>query len=90
MPITNSGVSTIILNSVDIFCRWYKLNFRLLQGQVKSYDFYERIEAKRQYFYFLYIFLETIGGKRYWATVLDTDLDSSLPYKWNWIIMTPE
>ena len=56
MPITNFGVSTTILNQVDIFCWWYKLNFGLLQGQVKSYHFHEKIEAKK-YFYFLYVFL---------------------------------
>ena len=62
------GVSTTILNPVDIFCRWYKLNFGLLQDQVKSCHFAERIEAKRQYFYFLYIFLGITGWKRRWTT----------------------
>ena len=41
MLIPNFGVSTTILNPIDIPCRWYKLNFWLLQGQVKSYHFYE-------------------------------------------------
>ena len=81
MPIPNFGVSTTILNPVNIFCKWYKLNFGLTQGQVKSYHFYERIEVKRQYFYFLYIFLGEIGWKRHWAAFLDIDLDSLLPSK---------
>ena len=51
--------------------------------------FYEKIEAKRQYFYFLYIFIGISGWKRHWATLLHTDLDSLLPFKWNWIRMTP-
>ena len=41
MLVLNFGVSTTILNPVHIFCRWYKLNFGLLQGQVKFYHFYE-------------------------------------------------
>ena len=90
MPIPNFGVSRTILNPFDIFCRLYKLNFGLLQGQVKSYHFDERIEAKRQYFYFSYIFLGIIGWKGHWATLLGTDLDSLLPFKWNWIRLTPE
>ena len=75
MPILNFGVSTTILHQVDIICWWYKLNFGLLQGQVKSYLFHEKIEAKK-YFYVLYIFLGLIGWKRHWLTLLDTDLDS--------------
>ena len=37
------------------------------------------------FFYFLYEFLEIIGWKRHWTTILDTDLDSLLPFKWNWM-----
>ena len=81
MPIPNFGVSTTISNPVNIFCKWYKLNFGLTQGQVKLYHFYERIEAKRQYIYFLYIFLGEIGWKRHWAVFLDIDLDSLLSSK---------
>ena len=79
-----------ILDPFDIFCRWYKLSFGLLQGQVKSHHFYDRIEPKRQYFYFLYIFLGIIGWKQHWETLLYTDLDSLLPFKWNWIRLTPD
>ena len=60
--IPNFGVSTAVLNPVGIFCRW--CYFGLLQGQFKSRHFFERIEAKRKYFYFLYIFLGIIGLKR--------------------------
>ena len=90
MPIPNFSVSRTILNPSDIFRNWYKLNFGLLQGQVKSCHFYEIIEVKRQYFYFLYIFLGTIGWKRHWATLLDTGFDLLLPDKWNWIRLKPE
>ena len=69
MPIPNSGVNTTVVNPVDIFCSWYKLKFGLLQGQVKSYHFPEKIMVKRQYFYFLYIFLGIIGWKRHWITL---------------------
>ena len=50
----------------------------------------EKIEAKRQYFYFMYTFLGIVGWKRHWATLLDTDLDWLLHFKWNWIRMTTE
>ena len=90
MSIPNFGVSTTILNSVDIFRRWCKLNFGPLQSQDKSHNFSERIEAKRQYFYFLYIFLGITDWKRHWTTLLDTDLDSLLPFKWNWIRLASE
>ena len=79
-----------MLNPVTIFCRSYKLSFGLLKGQVKPYHFYERIEAKRQYFYFLYLFLGIISWKQHWTTFLDTDLDSLLRFKWKWIRLTPE
>ena len=36
-------------------------------------------------FYFLCICPEIIGWKRYWTTILDTDLDSLVPFKWNWM-----
>ena len=90
MPIPNFGASTTFLNPVNIFCRWYKFNFGLLQGQVKSSILMEKIEAKRQYFYFMYTFLGIAGWKRHWATLLDTDLDWLLHFKWNWIRMTTE
>ena len=32
-------LSTTILNPLEIFLRWCKLNFGLLQGHVKSYHF---------------------------------------------------
>ena len=42
--------------------RCCKLNFGLLQGKVKSHHFFERIEAKRQYFTFSTNFLEYLAG----------------------------
>ena len=66
---------------------WYKLNFGLLQGKVKSHHFSERIKVKRQYFYFLYTFLEIFNWKRHWTTLLDTGWDSLLS---TWIRLAPE
>ena len=105
MLIPSFGVSTTILKPVGFFCRWYKLNFGLLQarlnrwyklnfgllqGQVKLYHFYEWIVAKRQIFNFLYKFLGITYWKRHWTTILDTDLDALLPFKWIWTRLTPE
>ena len=56
--------STTILNIIDISRRWCKPNFGPLRAQVKSRHFPERIDARKQYFYFLYIFLGIIGRKR--------------------------
>ena len=36
IPIPDFRVSMAILNPVEISCRWCKLNFRAIQGQVKS------------------------------------------------------
>ena len=67
------------------------MNFGLMQGHVKLYHFYERIEGKRQFFFnFLYKFIGIIDWKRHWETTLDTDLDPLLPFKWTWIRLTPE
>ena len=87
---------------LTFFCWWYK--FGLLDcwtvGQLDTLDccksrlnhagFFEKIETKRQYFYFLRIFIGIIGWKWHWKTLLDTDLDSLLPFKWKWIRLTPE
>ena len=81
----NTRVSMTIVNPAD---RWCKLNFGLLQGQVKLSHSSERVEVRRPYFYFLYIFLGIIGWKRYWATLLDTDLDSLLPYNYLTLLVT--
>ena len=77
MPIPNFGVNTTVVNPVDIFCSWCKLKFGVFQGQVKSYHFPERIVVKKQYFYFLYIFLGIIGWKRHWTTLLDMPLNNT-------------
>ena len=37
--IPDLGGSRAILNPVDIFCGWCKVNFRLLQGHAKSRHF---------------------------------------------------
>ena len=47
-PIPDFGVSTTILNTIDISRTW--CNFGPLQGQVKSCHFPEMIDAKRQFF----------------------------------------
>ena len=53
--IPDFGVSSAILNTIDIFRMWCKLNFRPLRGQVKSRHLLERIDARRQQFYFIQI-----------------------------------
>ena len=73
--IPNFGVSTTNLNPIDIFRRWWKLNFRLL-GQVKLSHFFWKNRSKEAIFYMLYIFFGLIGWKWHWATLLDTDLDT--------------
>ena len=55
---------TAILNIIDISRKWCKLNFGPLRRLVKSRHFPERINARRQYFYFLWKFLGIIGRKR--------------------------
>ena len=42
------AVSTAILNIIDISRKWCKLNFGSMRGQVKSRDFPDRIDARRQ------------------------------------------
>ena len=49
--IPNFDVSTAIINTTGISCRWCKLNFGPLRGHVNSRHFPERINARRQYFY---------------------------------------
>ena len=78
MLIPNFGVSTTILSPIDIFCRWYKLNFGLLQGEVKLYHFYEWIEAKR---HFLKIFVQI-----YWSNWLEATLNNHFGYWFGFII----
>ena len=56
-------VSVTILNIVDTSHGSCRLNFGPLQKQVKLHHFPERIDAKRQSFYFLYKFLGIIGRK---------------------------
>ena len=47
-----------------------KLSFRLFQDQVRSYHFDNRIEATRQYFYFLHIFIgKSDNEKPFWILI---------------------
>ena len=57
------GVSTAILNTTHISRRWCKLNFGPLWGHVKSCYFLERIDTRRQCFYFFIKFIEIIVRK---------------------------
>ena len=52
--IPDFGVSTAILDTTDIFRRWCKLNFGPLRSHVKSRDFPERIDGRRQLFLLFY------------------------------------
>ena len=58
------GVSTAILIPVDVFCRWCKLSFRPMRGQVKSHHFSEYRGAQRPYFHFLYKYIAIISYKQ--------------------------
>ena len=83
--IPDFGVSTAILNMTDISRRWCKLNFGTLRGYLKSCHFLERIDARRQYFYF---FIQSSWNN--WqeitqTTLLYTNLGLLLPFKWNQI-----
>ena len=53
-----------ILNIIDVSRGWCMLNFGPLRGQVNSPHFPKRIDARRQYFYFLYKNLGVIHRKR--------------------------
>ena len=83
----NFGASTAIPNTVDFCRRWSNL-----RGEVKSHNFPERIDARRQCFYFLYKYLGIIDRKRlrqfFWIMIwiqyyffnrirLDFELDNS-------------
>ena len=50
-----------ILNIVDIFRRWCKLNFRTMWNQLKSCHFSKRIGARRQYLRIFCYLLNGIG-----------------------------
>ena len=77
MLIPYFGVSMTFLNSVDFFSWWYKLNFGLLQGQIKSFHFYERIQTKRLSLFFAHIS---------WKNWLETTFENSFGYKFRFII----
>ena len=59
--ILDFGVSRVILNITGVSRSWCKLNLGPLQRQLQSCYFPERIDVRRQYFYFLYKFLGIIG-----------------------------
>ena len=71
--IPDFGVSMAILNTIDIPHKWCKLNCGPFRGQAKPYHFPERIDPRRQYFYFLYKSLGLIGwkqlGQPFWIMV---------------------
>ena len=53
----------VILNPVDIFRRWCKLNFRAMWSQFKSCHFSERIGARKQQLRIFCYLLNGIGFK---------------------------
>ena len=62
--------SMAILNPVDIFRRWCKLNFRTIWSQFKSWHFSERIGARRQYLWIFCYLLNGIGFNldKHWSS----------------------
>ena len=72
----NFGVSTAILNRVDIFRRWCKLSFRPLD---------KRIDARRQYFLLFVQISWNNWLEATWTILLVIDFDLLLPFKRIWI-----
>ena len=73
LSISDLGVSTAILNPVDVFRRWYKLSFWPMRDQVKSRHFSEQTGAPRPYFHFLYKYFRIISykqrGQLFWKLI---------------------
>ena len=73
LSISDLGVSTAILNPVDVFRRWYKLSFWPMRDQVKSRHFSEQTGARRPYFHFLYKYFRIISykqrGQLFWKLI---------------------
>ena len=62
--ISDFGVRTAILNTIDISRRWYKLNFGPLRGQFKSLNHVISLKARTResnVFTFYRNFLESLG-----------------------------
>ena len=79
--IPDFGVSTAILDTIDISRRWCKLNFGLLRGHVKSCYLPERIDASRQYFYYFIQIFWNNWQEITWTTLLYNDMGLLLPFK---------
>ena len=73
LSISDLGVSTAILNPVNVFRRWYKLSFWPMRDQVKSRHFSEQTGARRPYFHFLYKYFRIISykqrGQLFWKLI---------------------
>ena len=73
LSISDFGVSTAILNPMDVFRRWCKLSFRPMGGQVKSRHFSEQTGTRRSYFHFLYKYIGIISykqlGQLFWKLI---------------------
>ena len=88
--IPDFGVSRAILNPVENFRWWCKLNFGLLRGHVKSCQFtailLKGYYARRQYFFILF---KGISWNNWLGSTLNSDLNLLLPFKQNWIGLGP-
>ena len=73
LSIPDFGVSTAILNPVDIFHRWCKLSLRPMRDQVKSRHFSLQKGARRPYFHSLYKYIGIISykqlGQLFWKLI---------------------
>ena len=81
--IPDFGVSTAILNTTDISRRWCKLNFGILQSHIKSLHSSEKINAKRQYFFFFIQISWNNWQGTTWTILLNNDFALLLPCKRN-------
>ena len=73
-------VSMAILNTTDISLRWCKLNFGPSWDHVKSCHFLERIDVRRQYFYFFIQIPWNNWQEMTWTMLLDNDLGLLWPF----------
>ena len=75
------GVSTAVLNTTDNSRGWFKVNFGPSRGHVKSHHFPEKIDARRQCFYFFIQVYWNIWQETTWTNLLDYDLGLLFPFK---------
>ena len=82
LSIINFGVSTAILNPVDVYRRWCKLSFTRMRDQVKHVIFLNR-QARGDHIFTFYTNILGQLATNNLDTFLKTYLDLFLPFKRN-------